>query len=407
MQLDSHKLRIVNGEYALIQGLYWAGFCGIVSYASVYLQDRGYSNTRLGQILAIGYILGFLIPQVLASWIDRSEKITVYRCQWALLFSQVLIVLALRQLPGSGAVVSVLSIFLIGTEITLNPMNTEISADLELRLGHINYGAARGTGSVAFAPVSVLIGKLLEGVGTQVLDEIFFTFILLQAAALLLLCLSIRGSVSAGESDYSSRSSSSSFLEFFQENRRFFGLLAGVSLLFFTHNLVNNYLINVVRSVNGDTSDMGLLSGFTAFMEIPMMFLYDRLLRRFSCEATVRFASSVFVLKALAIALAPGMGGLYCANTLQLLSFAMITPAMVEYVNRNIDHKDSAKGQALAFGMVTLGNILSSAIGGPLYDAFPVRIVLLIGSVVALGGAVLCHAFSREHAPCSHAVVHP
>ena len=138
-----------------------------------------------------------------------------------------------------------------------------------------------------------------------------------------------------------------------------------------------------------------------------MMFLYDRLLRRFSCEATVRFASSVFVLKALAIALAPGMGGLYCANTLQLLSFAMITPAMVEYVNRNIDHKDSAKGQALAFGMVTLGNILSSAIGGPLYDAFPVRIVLLIGSVVALGGAVLCHAFSREHAPCSHAVVHP
>lgn len=406
MQLDSHKLRIVNGEYALIQGLYWAGFCGIVSYASVYLQDRGYSNTRLGQILAIGYILGFLIPQVLASWIDRSEKITVYRCQWALLFSQVLIVLALRQLPGSGVVVSVLSIFLIGTEITLNPMNTEISADLELRLGHINYGAARGTGSVAFAPVSVLIGKLLEGVGTQVLDEIFFTFILLQAAALLLLCLSIRGSVSAGESDYRSRSSSSSFLEFFQENRRFFGLLAGVSLLFFTHNLVNNYLINVVRSVNGDTSDMGLLSGFTAFMEIPMMFLYDRLLRRFSCEATVRFASSVFVLKALAIALAPGMGGLYCANTLQLLSFAMITPAMVEYVNRNIDHKDSAKGQALAFGMVTLGNILSSAIGGPLYDAFPVRIVLLIGSVVALGGAVLCHAFSREHAPCSHAVAH-
>ena len=406
MQLDSHKLRIVNGEYALIQGLYWAGFCGIVSYASVYLQDRGYSNTRLGQILAIGYILGFLIPQVLASWIDRSEKITVYRCQWALLFSQVLIVLALRQLPGSGVVVSVLSIFLIGTEITLNPMNTEISADLELRLGHINYGAARGTGSVAFAPVSVLIGKLLEGVGTQVLDEIFFTFILLQAAALLLLCLSIRGSVSAGESDYRSRSSSSSFLEFFQENRRFFGLLAGVSLLFFTHNLVNNYLINVVRSVNGDTSDMGLLSGFTAFMEIPMMFLYDRLLRRFSCEATVRFASSVFVLKALAIALAPGMGGLYCANTLQFLSFAMITPAMVEYVNRNIDHKDSAKGQALAFGMVTLGNILSSAIGGPLYDAFPVRIVLLIGSVVALGGAVLCHAFSREHAPCSHAVVH-
>ena len=178
-------------------------------------------------------------------------------------------------------------------------------------------------------------------------------------------------------------------------------MLAGVALLFFTHNLVNNYLINVVRNVHGDTSDMGLISGFTAVMEIPMMFLYDRLLRRFSCASTVRFASSMFVLKALAIALAPSMGGLYAANVLQLVSFAMITPAMVQYVILNIDPKDSAKGQALAFGMVTLGNILSSAIGGPLYDALPVRSVLLVGTAAALAGAAFCHVFSR---PAAHAV---
>ena len=77
---DKHRLlRIVNIEYALIQGLYWIGFCGIVSYAAVYLQASGYSNTQLGRILAAGYILGFLFPQMLANLIDRYEKITVYR----------------------------------------------------------------------------------------------------------------------------------------------------------------------------------------------------------------------------------------------------------------------------------------------------------------------------------------
>jgi predicted MFS family arabinose efflux permease len=45
--------------------------------------------------------------------------------------------------------------------------------------------------------------------------------------------------------------------------------------------------------------------------------------------------------------------------------------------------------------MVTLGNILSSAIGGPLYDALPVRSVLLIGVAAALMGALLCHVFTR------------
>ena len=148
------RLRIVNLEYALIQGLYWVSFCGIVSYASVYLQARGYSNTQLGQVLAAGYI-------------------TVYRCQWMLLLLQVVLVLLLRQLPGRSLAVSLLNMLLIGVEITLNPINTEISVDLGLRIGHINYGAARGTGSIAFAPVSVLVGNLLEKIGPQVLPTVF------------------------------------------------------------------------------------------------------------------------------------------------------------------------------------------------------------------------------------------
>ena len=189
---DKHSLlRIVNYEYALIQGLYWIGFCGIVSYAAVYLQARGYSNTQLGRILAVGYILGFLFPQMLANLIDRYEKITVFCCQWLLLTLQVALVLLLWVLPGKSAAVAILNTLLIGIEITLNPMNTEISVDLSGRIGHINYGAARGTGSIAFAPVSILIGKLLEEIGTQILPIVFLVCIAFQATALLLLCFSL------------------------------------------------------------------------------------------------------------------------------------------------------------------------------------------------------------------------
>ena len=394
---DKHSLlRIVNYEYALIQGLYWIGFCGIVSYAAVYLQARGYSNTQLGRILAVGYILGFLFPQMLANLIDRYEKITVYRCQWLLLTLQVALVLLLWVLPGKSAAVAILNTLLIGIEITLNPMNTEISVDLSGRIGHINYGAARGTGSIAFAPISILLGKLLEEIGTQILPIVFLVCIAFQAAALLLLCFSVRRADADSYDSHKQVAAASDFSQFFQENRRFFGLLAGIACLFISHNLVNNYLINVVRNVGGDTSDMGLLSGFTAFMEIPMMFLYDRLLRRVSCASTVRFASSMFVVKSLAIALAPNMGALYAAEALQMVSFAMITPAMVQYVILNIDRKDSTKGQALAFGMVTVGNVLSSVIGGHLFDALPVCSVLLLGTVTAVLGAVLCHVFSRS-----------
>ena len=65
---------------------------------------------------------------------------------------------------------------------------------------------------------------------------------------------------------------------------------------------------------------------------------------------------------------------------------------MVQYVNLTIHPRDSAKGQALAFGMVTLGNILSTGAGGILFDAFSVRTALLIGAGAALLAALLCQA---------------
>ena len=40
-------------------------------------------------------ILGFLLPQVLASWVDRSERLTVYHCQWGLLIVQTVLVFLL------------------------------------------------------------------------------------------------------------------------------------------------------------------------------------------------------------------------------------------------------------------------------------------------------------------------
>ena len=293
--------RTVNLEYAIIQGIYWAGYCALVSYAAVYLQARGYSNAGLGGILAVGYILGFLLPQVLASWVDRSERLTVYHCQWGLLIVQTVLVFLLQMMPGKSPAVSILTSLLIGAEITLNPMNTEISADLELGVCHVNYGAARGTGSIAFAPISMLLGKLLEARGIGPLPWINYGFILLQALALLSLQITVRGRVRkesvAGKSTHASSSR-----EFFLENMGFFGLLLGVGLLFFGHNLTTNYLINIVRNVGGDTSDMGLLSGYTAIMEIPMMFLYDRLLKRVRCEDTVRFSAAMFAMKAFSVA---------------------------------------------------------------------------------------------------------
>ena len=278
-------------------------------------------------------------------------------------------------------------------------MNTQMSFALELRYGHINYGAARGTGSIVFAPTSILLGLLIERTSAGLLPWIDLLCIAAPGGILLVLTLAARAAGQGGAPLPSQQAKGSSTRDFIRSNHRFFLLLLGTALIYFSHNLVNNFMINVVGNVGGDTSDMGLLNGYIAALEIPMMFLYDRLTRRMRCATTLRIATAAFSLKALAIALASSMGALFAAELLQSVSFALLTPAIVRYVDLYVDHRDSAKGQALAYGMVTLGNVFSSSIGGLLFDALPVRQTLLIGALISVLGMSLCQAFVERGKP--------
>ena len=100
--------RSTSVAYYALQGGYWMSRCVSNSYAAIFLQNRGYSNTALGLILSVGNIAGFLLAPVLASLVDRSRRITVYHCIWALLAAQALILVGFTCIPGKGPALSLM-----------------------------------------------------------------------------------------------------------------------------------------------------------------------------------------------------------------------------------------------------------------------------------------------------------
>ena len=164
-----------------------------------------------------------------------------------------------------------------------------------------------------------------------------------------------------------------------------------LALLFFSYSVADFFLINILREIGGDTGDLGSITAFKAMLEIPVMLFYSQITSRFRCSTVMRISALAFIGKALMMAMAGSVGMLYGANLLQTLSFALMIPAMVQYVNLVIDTKDSAKGQAIANGMMTLGSIFASLIGGWLYDALSVHATLLISVAIAAGGMLLCN----------------
>lgn len=80
---------VLNLDYALIQGFYWMFYVVAGIYVSVYMLGKGYSNTAIGIVIAVGNIMSVLLQAVMADITDRNEKvnnITVIKVMLIVLF---------------------------------------------------------------------------------------------------------------------------------------------------------------------------------------------------------------------------------------------------------------------------------------------------------------------------------
>ena len=48
-------------RFVAIQSSYWACYCCIISFSSVYLLDQGFSNAQVGLVISVGGVCGLRI----------------------------------------------------------------------------------------------------------------------------------------------------------------------------------------------------------------------------------------------------------------------------------------------------------------------------------------------------------
>ena len=100
MNRTAVRVRSATPQYTLLQGLYWMVYCVLVAFSSVYLLDRGFSNTRIGLLVGVSSVLSALMQPVMASVAERSNRLALR--QWSALLTLVMLVAAglLLLLPG-------------------------------------------------------------------------------------------------------------------------------------------------------------------------------------------------------------------------------------------------------------------------------------------------------------------
>lgn len=397
------KSKYVTLSYSCLQASFWMSLCVFMGFAAVYLQWLGYSNTELGIVMACGTLLGSVIGPEMSSIIDRSttDRITASSMMPPLLAAEAAAIIVLLLFPVKGITTSVAFALFIALSTSVNSLDLKLYTDATYCGLYIDFGVARSMGSLGYVLISVVLGFLCEQISDRIVPAAGLALCAFQLISFLRFSRILKsaqqknifsGVAASDPSDNNAEQKPGvSISRFLIRNKSFSLILAGSILIFFSHNVLCNFFINVVRNVGGDTGDMGFMNGLMAFIEIPVIFFYSRLTKKFRTSSVLKAAFILFTAKAAAIAAADSVVTLACALIFQAPSFGLYTGAIVPYVDKVIAHEDSAKAQSLAFSVTMLGSVFASTIAGHLFDFMPVSSVMWIACAVCAAGSILAY----------------
>lgn len=368
----------INSRYKMMQGLFWMLFCVSSGFISLYLQGRGLGNAEIGTVTAIFGILAALLQPVLGGITDRSNHLTWRSMILMLAIPYLLICIAMPLIPGAwaGALFMGLLILLGNTIIPfINSAHFYYSHAGE----YINFGVARGIGSGLYALLALVIGGLAEKYGIEMVP---ITGILI---AFLFIVVVYRMPPTK-ESVKKVRREKTLQKGFLLRYPAFTWMLLACLLMFTTHNIINTYLLQIIQSLGGNSSQLGIALAIQAVVEVPVLFGFSKLLKRFTPKSLMLTAAFGFALKALMYALSSSVLMIYLIQVTQMISFALFASSSVFYTSEAIAIEDQGTGQAYMTSMMAAGTVLGSLSGGWMLELSGMTTMLFVNVIIALLG---------------------
>lgn len=345
----------------------------MVAYGPLFLYSIGLSNTAVGLFLAAASLLSIFLQPAIASLVDR-QVLTLRKV--ILLHVLLLFALGLPLLLPLGLYKVPLHFGLLVVMVGLQPFINTLSIDANSSGYPVDFGIARGSASLIYGGVSLVVGAMLVRYDVKLLP--LLTLIHLSLFALIFLSFPRTQSVMK-EEEIPSRFSPTS-------NKSFLYMLLGTLFLFVNHGAMNNFLLRIVENVGGGAGELGIAIGISASVEMPMMYAFTSLRSRFGTLRLLQASALFFVIKSVVLYFAATPFLLYLNMAMQCLTFGLYFPSAVTFVQEILPYSLRARSQAMLVSTITLGGVIASVLGGLLLDLLGVP-ALLIASILfsALG----------------------
>lgn len=384
------RSRHYTAHYSLIQAAYCLGLGGVFAFNTVYLTSRGIELSQIGYLLAASNALSIGLQLSISSLISKpgAHRDSLKRTVIIMAFLSLITSLALSAVSDT-AVLSALVLFGISYVFSsaMQPFLTSLSMECINSGIPVNFGLARGLGSMCYAAMTFILGRVVKANGAAFLPYIHVVCYGLLAVLVFVFKLPVTKVKPVLRAE---KRPSAGVMSFIKTYRRFVVFLIGVVLIFFCGRMVSTYLISIIDRAGGDSSDIGAVQAIAAIVEFPVMVFFTRIALKIDIKRILQFAGIFYSIKAASIILSTGLGTIYLGHFLQIFAFALLLPALTYYINGEMKEEHRLMGQSLGTAAMTFGDVLGALCCSLLPRTFGLSMssLLLVGLCVSVVGSI-------------------
>ena len=389
--------RLLNIDYALVQAFYWMLYSPAGVFVSAILLGKGYSNSSIGVIIAVGCLVAILLQTAITHITDRIKVVTNIGMIKVLLLALIIAVLLILFIGEKSVAMTISYIGLIVLYTAMHPFVNALSFTLEETGYQVNYGVGRSMGSLASGVLCFATGYLIAWFYPDVVLYIGLLNLSLMTVVVFVTDHHYRKAM--GTSELPAKETAKtvvkvetdaiSMRDFLKRNRIFTVMSIGIAGLFFGNVIIENFTLQIVEGVGGSSENMGIIIFLLSVFEMPAMLGFHKLKERFSYVFLLRISAIFFTIKIIIMYFAGSMAAFYLAQLCQIPGYGLLFPAIVSFIDHIMEKGEALRGQAVFTVAMTLGNVIGSVAGGVILDLYNPRTLLMIGSLVSAAGTIL------------------
>ena len=319
-----------------------------------------------------------------------------------LIIALYILVIAVLLIGHKSAALTIAYVGLIVIHTAMHPFVNALSFTLEETGHQVSYGLGRSMGSLAGGSLAFLTGYLVAWFSPDVIMYIalinltLMTIVIFATGHHYKKCM-VDGAPAETSVEVSMEEETSiSMMEFVSRNKIFMVMSLGIVGLFFGNVILENFTIQIVESIGGDTEQMGFVIFLLSIFEMPAMLGFNKLKEKFSYVFLLRVAAVFFTLKIIVMYMADSMMMIYLAQLCQIPGYGLLFPALVSFIDHIMEKSEAIRGQAIFTTALTVGSVLGSVFGGMILDAFSVKTLLGISSIISIVGSLIIVALINK-----------